>query len=250
MRGRVGRSGRRAYAYFLYRPDKILTEEAEKRLQAIKEFTELGAGFKLAMRDLEIRGAGNLLGAKQHGNISSVGFAMYCTMLEAAVAKARHIEPEEKPAPDPSIDLGVEAYIDDAYIPDAARKISVYQRLLQVKSLAALEDVVDELTDRFGTPTDAAEHLLRLAKVKEVARMLGIKSIVYRNDILTTIWDDDSKMAGWDMGAVSPSVWKRLKVAPGKPTTVRAFLAGEKTPILTFTEALLKEFSKRERTDA
>ncbi|MDU1336503.1 MAG: helicase-related protein, partial [Veillonella sp.] len=110
MRGRVGRSRRRAYAYFMYRPDKMLSEAAEKRLKAIEEFTELGAGFKLAMRDLEIRGAGNLLGSQQHGNIASVGFGMYVSMLEEAIAKAQNKEVEREVSIDPAIDLEVDAF--------------------------------------------------------------------------------------------------------------------------------------------
>lgn len=125
MRGRVGRSRRRAYAYFLYRPDKMLSETAEKRLKAIEEFTELGAGFKLAMRDLEIRGAGNLLGSQQHGNIASVGFALYCSMLEEAIAKAQHKTVTKTVEVDPVIDLGIDAFIDEAYINDTARKITI-----------------------------------------------------------------------------------------------------------------------------
>ena len=126
MRGRVGRSSQRAYAYFMYRPDKVLNESAEKRLKAIQEFTELGAGFKLAMRDMEIRGAGNLLGAQQHGNIAAVGFAMYAAMLEEAIAKAQQKEVPERPLPAPVVDVGIDAFIDSAYIHDEARKISVY----------------------------------------------------------------------------------------------------------------------------
>lgn len=245
MRGRVGRSRRRAYAYFMYRPDKVLGEAAEKRLQAIKEFTELGAGFKLAMRDLEIRGAGNLLGSQQHGNIASVGFAMYCTMLKEAVAKAQHKELPVKSLPDPIIDLGVDAFIDDAYLPDSSRKISLYQRLLHVKSQQDLADFADELIDRFGTPTDPVERLLRVAAIRERCRTLGIKSFVLRQELLTVIWADDEPMATWDMGKVAEKYWKRMKFAEGKPTTLRVRTRGIKAPILTFAEGLLQELEKR-----
>ena len=246
MRGRVGRSRRRAYAYFMYRPDKMLSEAAEKRLQAIKEFTELGAGFKLAMRDLEIRGAGNLLGSQQHGNIASVGFAMYCTMLEEAIAKAQHREAKTTPRIDPVIDLGVDAFIDPAYIADSARKISVYQRLLHIKSLGDLDDFMDELIDRFGTPTDSVEQLLRVARIKEEARLLGMKSIVLRGSVLTIVWADDTAMADWDMAAVSEVYWKRMKFMDGKPTTLRVRMEEMKHPILTFVDGLLKELQKKQ----
>ena len=245
MRGRVGRSRRRAYAYFMYRPDKMLSEAAEKRLKAIEEFTELGAGFKLAMRDLEIRGAGNLLGSQQHGNIASVGFGMYVSMLEEAIAKAQNKEVEREVSIDPAIDLEVDAFIDDVYIKDSARKISVYQRLLHIKSKEQLDDMTDELIDRFGTPTDPVDRLLRIAQIKEQARLLGIKSIVRRDQQLTIHWHDDSKMADWDMGAVREDLWKKMKFADTKPATLYVSLNGMKGSILTITEAVMKALSQK-----
>ena len=248
MRGRVGRSRRRAYAYFMYRPDKILSEAAEKRLKAIEEFTELGAGFKLAMRDLEIRGAGNLLGSQQHGNIASVGFGMYVSMLEEAIAKAQNKEVERDVSIDPAIDLEVDAFIDDAYIKDSARKISVYQRLLHIKSKEQLDDMTDELIDRFGTPTDPVDRLLRIAQIKEQARLLGIKSIVRRDKQLTIHWYDDSKMADWDMGAVREDLWKKMKFMDTKPATLYVNLNGMKGSVLTITEAVIKALSHKSPT--
>ena len=247
MRGRVGRSRRRAYAYFMYRPDKMLSEAAEKRLKAIEEFTELGAGFKLAMRDLEIRGAGNLLGSQQHGNIASVGFGMYVSMLEEAIAKAQNKEVVKEVVPDPAIDLEIDAFIDDAYIKDSARKISVYQRMLQVKNKAQLDDLTDELIDRFGTPTDPVDRLLRVAQIKEQARLLGIKSIVRREGQLIIHWQDDSKMADWDMGAVREDLWKKMKFMDTKPASLYISLNGLKGSILTITEAVMKELSKKSK---
>ena len=247
MRGRVGRSRRRAYAYFMYRPDKMLSEAAEKRLKAIEEFTELGAGFKLAMRDLEIRGAGNLLGSQQHGNIASVGFGMYVSMLEEAIAKAQNKEVVKEVVSDPAIDLEIDAFIDDAYIKDSARKISVYQRMLQVKNKAQLDDLTDELIDRFGTPTDPVDRLLRIAQIKEQARLLGIKSIVRRDGQLIIHWQDDSKMADWDMGAVREDLWKKMKFMDTKPASLYISLNGLKGSILTITEAVMKELSKKSK---
>ena len=247
MRGRVGRSRRRAYAYFMYRPDKMLSEAAEKRLKAIEEFTELGAGFKLAMRDLEIRGAGNLLGSQQHGNIASVGFGMYVSMLEEAIAKAQNKEVVKEVVSDPAIDLEIDAFIDDAYIKDSARKISVYQRMLQIKNKVQLDDLTDELIDRFGTPTDPVDRLLRIAQIKEQARLLGIKSIVRRNSQLIIHWQDDSKMADWDMGAVREDLWKKMKFMDTKPASLYISLNGLKGSILTITEAVMKELSKKSK---
>lgn len=250
MRGRVGRSRRRAYAYFMYRPDKLLTEQAEKRLKAIEEFTELGAGFKLAMRDLEIRGAGNLLGSQQHGNIAAVGFGTYVAMLEEAVAKAQHKEVEVVP-PDPAVDLEVDAFIDDAYIKDSARKISIYQRLLKVKSLGELNDLTDELVDRFGTPTDPVERLLRVAKIKEEARLLGIKSILFRNDTITIQWQDESKMVGWDLGSIDQALWKSMKILggqgqAGQPLMVYIYTKSLGADILTIMDRVMKNLALRD----
>lgn len=246
MRGRVGRSHKRAYAYFMYRPEKVLNESAEKRLKAIQEFTELGSGFKLAMRDLEIRGAGNLLGAQQHGNIASVGFAMYSVMLEAAIAKAQHKElPPAPPAP-PVLDVEVDAFIDDEYIADGARKINVYQRLLAVNSIAELHEFSDELIDRFGTPTEPVDRLLALAEAKEEAKLLGIKSIVRRGNRMTITWADDSKMANWALGKIDQNLWKRMKITGQKPTVI--YYDMQEGNVIRQLKALLAAFALREET--
>lgn len=175
LRGRVGRSNRIAYAYFTYQRDKVLTEVAEKRLQAIKEFTELGSGFKIAMRDLSIRGAGNLLGAEQHGFINSVGFDMYNDMLAQAVKEIRGDQMKE--APEPSIDLSVEAYLSDAFIADAAQKISMYKKFKFVRSQEAAADLEEELEDRYGDLPDAVRNLLDITRMKSYAMNYGMESI-------------------------------------------------------------------------
>src|SRR5690625_499754 len=151
LRGRVGRSNRIAYAYFTYRKDKILTEVAEKRLQAIKEFTELGSGFKIAMRDLSIRGAGNLLGAEQHGFIDSVGFDLYSQMLKEAIDSKKEGKPLQAIQPfTPELSLTVDAYIPDSYIEDERQKFDVYKRFQHIESKEEIADLKDELIDRFG----------------------------------------------------------------------------------------------------
>ena len=181
MRGRVGRSHRMAFAYFVYKANKMLTEEAEKRLQAMKEFAQLGAGFKIAMRDLQIRGAGNLLGAQQHGHIASVGFEMYCQLLEEAVSELKHETPIKK-EPDPVISLKAEAYIDNNYIEDAMHKLEIYQRIAVIDSDREFDDLIDELIDRFGEPTPPVNNLLIIAQIKYRAKMVGIKSIQQDKD--------------------------------------------------------------------
>ena len=245
MRGRVGRSNKKAFCYLLAPPLAALNPEARRRLEALETFSDLGSGFNLAMQDLDIRGAGNLLGSQQHGNIASVGFGMYVSMLEEAIAKAQNKEVEREVSIDPAIDLEVDAFIDDAYIKDSARKISVYQRLLHIKSKEQLDDMTDELIDRFGTPTDPVDRLLRIAQIKEQARLLGIKSIVRRDQQLTIHWHDDSKMADWDMGAVREDLWKKMKFADTKPATLYVSLNGMKGSILTITEAVMKALSQK-----
>lgn len=176
MRGRVGRSPQMAFAYFVHRQSKVLTETAEKRLHAMKEFAQLGAGFKIAMRDLEIRGAGNLLGAQQHGHIASVGFEMYCQLLNDAVSKLQN-RPAEKIAPEPAISLNVEAYIDDNYIPNSMHKIEIYQRLAVLRDDTEVNDLLDELIDRFGEPTPPVLSLLKLTRIKCAAKKLGLLTL-------------------------------------------------------------------------
>lgn len=246
MRGRVGRSAKRAYAYFLYNADKILSETAEKRLQAMKDFTELGAGFKIAMRDLEIRGAGSILGAKQHGNIASVGFVQYCMMLEEAIAKAQNkefIKPENHEI---VINLKINAFIDDQYIPDSGKKITMYQKLLRVNSIEMLDDFVDELIDRFGTPNKNVENLIALAYIKERARNLGISSIIAGRNVLTIIWGDDSKMKNWNASLVDKKIINRMKFKEAKPTTLQISLKDEvEDELINLTKTVLTELEKR-----
>ena len=176
MRGRVGRSPRMAFAYFVYQADKVLTETAEKRLAAMKEFAELGAGFKIAMRDLEIRGAGNLLGSQQHGHIASVGFEMYCKLLEEAIAALQQKKPA-KVRPEPVIEIQTEAYIDGGYISDAQHKLEIYQRIAAIRKNEEIPAFIDELIDRFGEPTPGVMNLLAVTRIRNYARELGIASI-------------------------------------------------------------------------
>ena len=189
MRGRVGRSRRIAFAYFVYQADKVLTEVAEKRLQAMKEFAELGAGFKIAMRDMEIRGAGNLLGSEQHGHIASVGFEMYCKLLEEAVERLKSDAPPTEETIEPVIDLKVEAYIDGGYIDDAMHKIEVYQRIAALRTEEEVSSFTAELKDRFGEPSLCVKNLLTVARLKNYARQAGIRSIfeLQHNLELTTV---------------------------------------------------------------
>ncbi len=194
MRGRVGRSHKMAFAYFVYRRTKVLGETAEKRLHAMKEFAQLGAGFRIAMRDLEIRGAGNLLGAQQHGHIASVGFEMYCQLLEEAVAKLQHRQ-EKIAEPEPTISLPVEAFIDEKYIPNSGHKIEIYQRLAVMRNEIEVNDLLDEMIDRFGEPTQPVMNLLQVAKIKCAAKNLGVKSLQENNMRVEFIFGDSAKIS-------------------------------------------------------
>jgi len=179
LRGRVGRSNRIAYAYFTYQKDKVIGEDAEKRLVAIREFSELGSGFKIAMRDLEIRGGGNILGPEQHGFINTIGFELYCKMLEEAIAELRGQSREEEP--EPVIDLDLDAYIDDDYIPNSRQKLSFYKRLAAADSKAEVEELADELLDRYGEWPESVVNLLKVAKIKAMAKKMGIEAITADN---------------------------------------------------------------------
>ncbi|WP_350343738.1 transcription-repair coupling factor [Proteinivorax tanatarense] len=175
IRGRVGRSKRLAYCYLTYQKDKVLTEVAQKRLQAIKEFTELGSGFKIAMRDLELRGAGNILGAEQHGFMVKVGFDLYCQMLEDAVNRLKGKPVKEKPL-EVTLEFPVPSYIPDELMSEAI-KVSFYRRISQCQTFSCVEFIEDELKDRFGNLTEPVENLLHIAKIKVLAQKLKIKKI-------------------------------------------------------------------------
>ena len=167
LRGRVGRSNRTAYAFLMYRRNKMLKEIAEKRLSAIREFTELGSGFKIAMRDLEIRGAGNLLGARQHGHMEAVGYDLYCKMLNEAV---KNLKGESAPEQfETTLELNVDAFIPPAYIPNEFQKLDIYKRIAVIENREESEEMMEELIDRFGEPPKSVENLLTIARLRAKA---------------------------------------------------------------------------------
>ena len=180
IRGRVGRSDKQAFAYITYKKDKILAEEADKRLKAIKEFTEFGSGFKIAMRDLEIRGAGSLIGEIQHGHLEEVGYDTYCRLLDEVIKEEQGIEIE--PEIDVQIDINVTSYIPDTYISDSNQKIEVYQSIALCKTEEDIQDVIDELIDRFGNMPDVIENLLDISRIKQLAKAKGIIKVSSKKD--------------------------------------------------------------------
>jgi len=181
LRGRVGRSNRLAYAYFTFQREKILSETAEKRLQAIREFTQFGSGFRVAMRDLEIRGAGNLLGTQQSGHMAAVGYGMYCKMIEEAV-NALQGRTEESVV-DPNLDVKVDAYLPSEYVHDATDRLELYRRIAALRTPEERQDVTDELIDRFGEPPASALRLMDVAQLRSHCIQIGIDSV--RQDGLT-----------------------------------------------------------------
>ena len=176
LRGRVGRTNRTAYAFLMYRKDKILKEVAEKRLSAIREFTELGSGFKIAMRDLEIRGAGNLLGAEQSGQMESVGYDLYCKMLSEAVQEAKGIRSETEEF-ETVVDLSLDAYIPDSYIPNEFQKLNAYKRIAGIVEEGDYDDIMDELLDRYGEPPKMVVNLMKIADLKAAAHRASVTEI-------------------------------------------------------------------------
>jgi transcription-repair coupling factor (superfamily II helicase) len=175
LRGRVGRSKTRAYSYLIVSPLKLLNPNSQRRLKAIEEFTELGAGFKIAMRDLEIRGAGNILGAEQSGHIAAIGYELYCQLLENAVRALKHQPPRQ--AVEVNVDLPWPAFLPRDYVPGQKLRIEVYRRLARLRDLARLDDFRQELRDRYGPPPEAAEWLLRTTEVRLLCVRWQIASI-------------------------------------------------------------------------
>ena len=175
LRGRIGRSNRTAYAFLMYRKNVMLKETAEKRLAAIREYTDLGSGFKIAMRDLELRGAGNLLGAQQHGHMNAVGYDLYCKMLNEAVKEAKGIHTMEDF--ETSVDLNVDAYIPDSYISNEFQKLDIYKRIAGIETQQDYDDMLEELLDRFGEPPKAVLNLLTIARIKALAHRSYVTEI-------------------------------------------------------------------------
>jgi transcription-repair coupling factor (superfamily II helicase) len=184
IRGRVGRSGRKAYAYFTFRRDKSLSDIAQKRLSAIREFTAFGSGFRIAMRDLQIRGAGSLLGHSQHGHMEAVGYDLYVKMLSQAIAQAKG-EPIQRDKSDCLIDLRVDAYIPESYISDGSNRIEAYKRIAAIQTPEDAADVLDELIDRYGDPPPSVSDLVNVSLARVLATLVGVYEVTQKKDVLT-----------------------------------------------------------------
>ncbi len=222
LRGRVGRSTRHAYAYFTYRPDKNLTEIAEKRLSAIRDFAEFGSGFKIAMRDLEIRGAGNLLGAEQSGHMMSVGYDMYLKLLDEAVLEERGEKPK---APDCTADLNVTANVDQEYVSRGEERMDLYRRMAAIRSQEDADDLLDEIIDRYGDPPKGVLNLIDIALMRAEAQQAGIQDIRQKaGDVLLTLTNLNFEAVS--LLCADPDYKNRLMfVATAKQPTLRLKLA-------------------------
>jgi transcription-repair coupling factor (superfamily II helicase) len=219
LRGRVGRSNRVAYAYFMYRPEKALSEVAEKRLQAIKEFTELGSGFKIALRDLEIRGAGNILGPEQHGFMIAVGFDLYCQLLEEAVRELKG-----QPLPEEfrtELQLSFDAYIPDRYIRDSMQKVEMYKKIQAAADLEDVDDLVDEMLDRYGRMPESVANLLLAARLRVLARRFRISSLTITDQQLTMTLAHDAFFAPADIEFLYRETNGRLRLQANKAGVFR-----------------------------
>ena len=214
IRGRVGRSDIQGYSYIMYKKDKLLSEVADKRLKAIKEFTEFGSGFKIAMRDLEIRGAGSILGELQHGHMEQVGYDMYCKLLDQVVKemKGEVIEPDDQ---DVQIDLNVSSFIPDDFIEDSNLKIEIYQSIALCKNEKEISDIIDEIIDRFGDLPSEVGNLIEIARIRNLAREKQIVKITQNGEKVIFYFNDKT----FDFSTVDKLIniyGIRIKFSPSK----------------------------------
>ncbi len=247
LRGRVGRSNRTAYAFLMYKRDKMLKEVAEKRLAAIKEFTDLGSGFKIAMRDLEIRGAGNLLGSKQHGHMQAVGYDLYCKMLNEAVKNLKGMKTEEDF--NTSVDLDVDAFIPPSYIMNEFQKLDIYKRIAGIDNSAESDDMKEELLDRFGEIPKSVDNLLRIALVRVNAHKLYMPEVRGQNGEIRFLLNSDAKIRAENIPALLKKYPKLSFNAKGTPFFLFrykkcAVVEKDAENLLTLTEELLSDMKK------
>ena len=220
LRGRVGRSNRQAYAYLMYQRDKVLTETAEKRLRAIREFTEFGAGFKVAMRDLEIRGAGNMLGAEQHGHIVNVGYELYCKMVDDAV-RALEGEIVNDDKEEITIDLKASAYIPESYISSESVKLQMYKKIASVRSYDDEDEIIDELLDRFGDVPQPAVNLVKISHIRYLAELMSVAEIKQDKNKVTLNFSPENPLSGYALVNATEKFGPKLFIHGGKQPFIR-----------------------------
>ena len=246
LRGRVGRSNKTAYAFLMYRRNKMLKEVAEKRLHAIREFTDLGSGFKIAMRDLEIRGAGNLLGAEQHGHMQAVGYDLYCKMLDEAVKEERGIKQQEDF--ETTVDLELNAFIPPSYIPNEFQKLDIYKRIAAIESEEEYEDMLEELLDRFGEPPKAVQNLLGIASLKALAHKAYVKELKQSGTQVKISMFERAKLNPAGFPQILEQYQRNLQMKMEETPYFLVSLKGRKPKetldVLELLTAIMKEFGK------
>ncbi len=238
IRGRVGRSDKQAYAYVTYKRDKLLSEVADKRLKAIKEFTEFGSGFKIAMRDLEIRGAGSMLGEMQAGHMEQVGYDTYCKLLDEVVKEMQGIEIVKEQ--DVQIDIAVSSYIPDEFIENSSQKIEIYQNIALCRTEEDIQNVIDEIIDRFGSIPKEVENLIEVARIKNLARKVGITKISEKKDGIVFIYDSE-KFNTEVIDKLAKQYGNKLKFSPGY-ATLKINKTSDKQILGDIKEYLLSNF--------
>ena len=243
IRGRVGRSDRQGYAYITYKRDKLLSEVADKRLKAIKEFTEFGSGFKIAMRDLEIRGAGSLLGEIQHGHLEQVGYDTYCNLLDEVVKEMKGIKVEKEI--DVQIDLNITSYIPDSYIPYSSQKIEMYQDIALCKDEQDIQNVIDEMIDRFGNMPPEIENLIEIARIKILCKKLKISKVQSKKNNILLIFDETD--IDVDIIKLVEKYKNRISFTQGiKPQITLKLLKTSEREIMKETKELLRDINRED----
>ena len=225
IRGRVGRSKERAYAYLLVPKGKRLTRKSRLRLRAIEEFSDLGSGFNIAMRDMEIRGAGNIIGAQQHGHITAVGFDLYCRLLDEAVRELKGEKVEH--AVEPEIKIAVTAYIPDDYVPDTDLKMEFYQRLADARRIVELLAVKEELEDRFGRLPYQMNSLMNLMEIKIMARQLGLAAVQLEKSRFRMIFPNELQVSPADIQRLVERSQTPLEFKVADSLVVEAFIRAD-----------------------
>ena len=246
LRGRVGRSNRSAYAYMTYKRDGMLSETAQKRLSAIREFTEFGSGFKIAMRDLEIRGAGNILGAQQHGHMDSVGYDMYCRLLAESVKEAQGIEVSENT--ETAIDVSVDAFIPERYVKNPNHRIDIYKRIAAVSSDDDASDVTDELIDRYGDIPKPVYNLIEIAKIKALALKCSVTEISEKQNSIVFTFLKDSLVPEVVMELIK-KLPNNLKIGASEPPKITYFDKNMKDKLSNIKFILQTIFALKKNTD-
>ena len=239
LRGRVGRSNVMAYAYLFYKKDKVLSEIAQKRLRAIREFTEFGSGFRVAMRDLELRGAGNILGAEQSGHMLNVGYELYCKLVEEVVAELKGKTPEEAPVQaDTQVELGVSAFLPERYVSDENARLSLYKRISAIENDADRLEVEDELLDRFGDLPTEAVNLLDIAMIRNMASRCGASKIIKQGSKVVAAFEKRNVLAAENLAKMSQKFGPRLTIYGGVEPRISLVIVKNETPVRAALELL------------